>query len=226
MTRVILVAGVIQRSRAARHPLPHNTHDTALMPNRLRVAALLLSTVTSLAALSACSRGHHLATPLTTTVHAGAADAELARLRAATRAFQNLDSAVAAGYARTVADCIVHEHHGAMGYHHLNRAYLTATPVVERPQILLYARTPDSTYRLNGVEFIVPYQLHPRDSTPPVLFGQRLRAEDHLNYWYLHVWAWSANPDGMFADFNPTVACPSGGKVYRAFSRDDARPSP
>src|SRR4051812_26738137 len=36
-------------------------------------------------------------------------------------------SAVAAGYPRTVADCLVHEHHGAMGYHHVNRAYLSPT---------------------------------------------------------------------------------------------------
>ena len=48
------------------------------------------------------------------------------RLRAATRPFRTLDSAVAAGYVRDVPDCLVHEHHGAMGYHHVNRAYADA----------------------------------------------------------------------------------------------------
>lgn len=147
------------------------------------------------------------------------ADDDLARLRAATRAYQNLDSAVAAGYPRQVAECLGHEHHGAMGYHHLNRANLTASPAVEKPQILLYERKADGTYKLNGVEFIVPYALYSRDSTPPVLFGRRLVREDNLNFWFLHVWAWSDNGDGVFADFNPSVTCPGGGKVYRPFTR-------
>ena len=55
-------------------------------------------------------------------------DAYLARLRTAIRPFQVLDSAVAAGYPREVAQCLVHEHHGAMGYHHVNRRLLTAKP--------------------------------------------------------------------------------------------------
>jgi hypothetical protein len=148
-------------------------------------------------------------------------DRDLERLRAATRAYQNIDSAVAAGYVREVRDCIVHEHHGAMGYHHINRSFLAATPTIERPSFLLYDRTPDGTYRLNGVEFIVPYRLYSRDSTPPVLFGQKFHHEDNFNYWYLHVWAWTNNPEGMFANFNPAVTCPSeAAKVYKAFSRD------
>jgi hypothetical protein len=152
---------------------------------------------------------------------AQSADTELEKLRSATRAFRTLDSAVAAGYPRDVAECLVHEHHGAMGYHHVNRGYLTASPVVERPQILLYERKPDGAYTLNGVEFIVPYRLHSRDSLPPVLFGRKLAREDNLNIWYLHVWAWSDNPDGVFANFNPNVSCGTTGKVYTPFTRPD-----
>jgi len=79
----------------------------------------------------------------------------LRELRAATAPYKNLDAAVAAGYPRTVADCIVDEHHGAMGYHHLNRAYVDGTLDPTKPEFLLYERMPDSSYRLNGVEFIV-----------------------------------------------------------------------
>lgn len=43
-------------------------------------------------------------------------------LRDATRPFNTIDSAVAVGYTRQVRDCLVHEHHGAMGYHHTNPA--------------------------------------------------------------------------------------------------------
>lgn len=143
------------------------------------------------------------------------AAADLTRLRNATARFAILDSAVAAGYPRAIPDCIVHEHHGAMGYHHVNRALLTRTLDVTKPQILLYERRPDQSYRFNGVEFILPYRLYARDSVAPVLFGQRLHREDNFKYWYLHVWAWTDNPEGVFANFNPDVSCPAGtGKVY------------
>lgn len=142
--------------------------------------------------------------------------AGLRQLRAATAPYKQLDAAVAAGYPRTVADCIVDPHHGAMGYHHLNRAYVDGTLDVTKPEFLLYERMPDSSYRLNGVEFIVPYRFWSRDSVAPVLMGQRLHHENNFNYWYLHVWAWSDNKDGLFANMNPDVRCPGGGKVYVA----------
>ena len=138
-----------------------------------------------------------------------AAEAELARLRSATRPFATLDSAVAAGYPREVAQCLVHEHHGAMGYHHVNRANFSRNLDVTKPQILLYERMPDSAYRLNGVEFILPYGLYSRDSVAPTIMGQVMHQEDNLKFWYLHVWAWRDNPNGVFANFHPDVQCPA-----------------
>jgi len=71
-------------------------------------------------------------------------------------------------------------------------------------------------YRLNGVEFIMPYSAWPRDSVPPRVFDQPMRREDTLNFWYLHVWAWKPNPNGLFADFHPDVQCPTGSsEVFR-----------
>lgn len=147
-------------------------------------------------------------------------DAQLDKLRAATRSFQTLDSAVAAGYPREVPDCLIHEHHGAMGYHHVNRSYLAPTLDITRPQILLFEKKPDGAYKLNGVEFIIPYRLYPRDSIAPVFLGRTLAHEDNLNIWYLHVWAWTNNADGVFANFNPAVSCGTTGKVYTPFSKD------
>jgi len=147
-------------------------------------------------------------------------DDDLARLRNATRAYQNIDSAAQAGYARTVAACLVHEQHGAMGYHHSNPALADAKVEVERPEILLYEKKPNGEYRLNGVEYIVPYKAWPRDSTPPVVFAQHMRHEDNLQLWYLHVWAWTDNPDGLFANFNPNVHCPAeASRVFTPFER-------
>lgn len=141
--------------------------------------------------------------------------AQLKALRVATRPFHDLKAAVAAGYPEVVKDCIVHEHHGAMGYHHLNRSFIEHDISVQRPQFLLYERMPGGEYRLNGVEFIIPYRLWPRDSVAPMFMGQHMKPEDTFKYWYLHVWAWRDNPDGMFADFHPQVQCAdSARRVY------------
>ena len=37
--------------------------------------------------------------------------------------------------------------------------------------------------------------------------GQDLKRADSLGIWYLHVWNWTANPSGLFADWNPDVQC-------------------
>jgi hypothetical protein len=133
-----------------------------------------------------------------------------AQARVATQPFHDLDAAVAAGYAAQVAQCFtdsVHAH-GAMGYHHVNRAYMDSIVDVGRPEILLYERKADSSYVLNGVEYILPYRYWPRDSVPPRLMGRELFPEDERQYWYAHMWVWTDNPRGLFADWNPAVACP------------------
>jgi hypothetical protein len=133
-----------------------------------------------------------------------------ARVRVATASFVTLDSAVAAGYVRDVPRCYADGHHGAMGFHHLNRGYVDAAVEVEKPEILLYERHPDGRYVLNGVEYIIPYTRWPRDSVPPPIMGQTLKQEDQLELWYLHMWVWSENRAGLFADWNPSVKCPPG----------------
>jgi len=57
----------------------------------------------------------------------------VARLRAATAPFHSLDSAVARGYPREMPDCLIHAQHGAMGYHHVNRALSDAKVEIEHP---------------------------------------------------------------------------------------------
>jgi len=174
-----------------------------------------LAACTAFLSIVACSRSSPKVAPSADGNDPHVVDG-LRRLRAATAAYRQLDAAVAAGYARTVADCIIDPDHGAMGYHHLNRAYVDGTLDVTKPEFLLYERMPDGSYRLNGVEFIVPYRYWPRDSTPPVLMGQTLHHENNFKYWYLHVWAWTDNTDGLFANMNPDVRCPGGGTIYRA----------
>ncbi len=132
------------------------------------------------------------------------------KVRAATALFHSTDAAGAAGYPTEVAQCLENAPHGGMGFHHVNRQYLTKTLEVERPQILLYERDADGKYVLNGVEYIVPYRLWPRDSVPPRIMGRNLVRSDQLQLWYMHMWVWKPNPSGLFADWNPTVQCRSG----------------
>lgn len=131
----------------------------------------------------------------------------LSRLRAATNRFHALDSAVAAGYPRTSAQCYVEPGQGAMGYHHVNRSLVDRTVDVEHPEILLYERGADSSYTLTAVEYIVPYRVWPADSTPPTVMGMPLGHVDVLNLWGLHMWVWKANPAGMFEWWNPDITC-------------------
>lgn len=130
-----------------------------------------------------------------------------ARVRAATAPFQKLEAAVAAGYAPTVEMCYDDSTHGAMGYHHVNRGNAERLFDLEHPQILMYERRADGSYALNGVEFLVPYRLWPADSTPPRIMGQVMIKSDDLKLWYRHMWAWSKNRAGLFANWNPDVAC-------------------
>ncbi|HEX7121536.1 MAG TPA: hypothetical protein VF178_04130 [Gemmatimonadaceae bacterium] len=132
---------------------------------------------------------------------------DVQRVREATAAFKSLDSAVAAGYRRDVANCVENQPHGAMGYHHQKDALLDDHLEVEAPEMLVYERLPSGEYRLNGVEYIVPFSARPATATPPVIMGQQLKPAPSLNLWYLHVWIWNENPSGLFADWHPGVHC-------------------
>ncbi len=136
-----------------------------------------------------------------------AVERDVARIRAVTKAYQSLDSAVAAGYSRDGGSCIGHPPHGAMGYHHVNQALLDARIEVERPEILVYEKLPNGEYRLNGVEYIIPFSILPETAEPPVVMGQKLKPAPGLKLWYRHVWVWLENPSGLFEDWNPKVKC-------------------
>ena len=137
----------------------------------------------------------------------GPVDGDLERLRAATAKYRSLDSAVSAGYRRDVLHCVDNPPQGAMGYHHQNDALLDDKLEVERPEILVYERLPNREYRLNGVEYIVPFSVLPATATPPEILGRALRPAPSLGLWYLHVWIWHENPSGLFADWHPGVKC-------------------
>jgi hypothetical protein len=185
-----------------------------LVPPVTRVALVGLASL----ALASCAR--QTVTASMTRGYDSQVQAGFERARAATAPFKMLDSAIAAGYPATVAQCIAHTEHGtmgAMGFHHVKRAIVDTVLEVDKPEILLYEKRPDGTYRLNGVEYIVPYRAWPRDTVGPTIMGQRMKREDNLKFWYLHAWAWSENADGMFSDFNPSVRCGADARVFKPY---------
>jgi hypothetical protein len=134
-----------------------------------------------------------------------AIDRDVTRLRAATARFRSTSAAVAAGYAAET-NCVQHPAHGAMGYHYNNRTLRDATLEVDQPEVLVYEKLPDNTFKLNGVEYIVPLAAWTK-AEPPTIMGQSLKRADSLGFWYLHVWSETVNPSGLFADWNPNVKC-------------------
>jgi hypothetical protein len=132
-------------------------------------------------------------------------DRDIARVRAATEQFKVADVAIAAGYPRHT-ECVANPPQGGMGFHFQNNALLDATLEVERPEVLVYERTPSGAYKLNGVEYLVPIPAWTRDE-PPTIMGQKLKRAEKLGIWYLHVWIWEPSPSGIFADWNPRVKC-------------------
>ncbi len=141
-----------------------------------------------------------------------AIDRDVTRVRAATGQFKSTAAAEAAGYKR-VTDCIEYQPAGAMGYHFQNNALLDTTLDVEHPEVLVYERMPDGTFKLNGVEFLVPISAWTA-AEPPTVMGQPLKRAERLGIWYLHVWTWEPSPSGLFADWNPRVKCDGGGAMH------------
>ena len=143
---------------------------------------------------------------------------DLAKVRQVTAKFHDVDEAIAAGYVPTPS-CTFAPGVGGMGYHYINFS-LVMDPTIEltTPEVLLYAETGEGL-KLVGVEYFMaigaPDAPIPNPAPPaPVLFGRpfdgpmlghELGMPPHYD---LHVWVWQANPDGMFAPFNPNVTCP------------------
>ena len=130
-----------------------------------------------------------------------------AQVRTATAAYRVLDSAVTKGYLASVPQCLADATHGAMGYHHVNRSYVDNKIELDKPEILLYERKADGSYVFNGVEYIIPYRVWPKDSVPPKLMGRDMLKSESLQLWYTHMWVWKPNSAGLFADWNPAVKC-------------------
>ena len=132
-------------------------------------------------------------------------DRDVKTVRDATAAFRAVDRALAAGYTQET-DCIEKPPEGGMGYHFTKRELRDAVLEVDKPEVLVYEKREDGSFKLNGVEYIVPVDAW-KGSEPPGIMGQTMKRFDRAGIYYLHVWIWEHSPSGIFADWNPRVKC-------------------
>lgn len=149
----------------------------------------------------------------------------LAAVRAATARFHDVTAAIAAGYGQPPAPAPLHDcissfdGSGAMGFHFINGSLLDTTVDPRKPEALVYAPDRHGKLHLVALEYVVfqaPW-MKAHGSEMPTLFGQMFMSTGEPNryqipaFFSLHVWLWQDNPSGLFAPFNPTVSCDSGG---------------
>ena len=126
-------------------------------------------------------------------------------VRAANDRFKDVAVAVAEGYAPI--PCASGISGGAMGVHYVSEKLLKADVInIKYPQAVMYEPMPDGKMALIAVEYIT-------SKGPAALEGQLFNFDGAPNryglgpFYELHVWAWKKNPQGAFADMNPTVTC-------------------
>lgn len=126
-------------------------------------------------------------------------------LRRATARYQNLNVALTDGFV-LLHPCEVRPGEGAVGAVYVNLARLDARVDLDRPEALIYEEVEGQPAQLVGAEFAIPYALWTKKE-PPVFLGQSFQSEDEFGVYALHAWIWRANPNGMFAEAHPAIAC-------------------
>ena len=128
---------------------------------------------------------------------------QVAQVRKVTAKYHDVEQAVADGYIAP---------HGCvegMGYHYFNPrlgSYLSVNPLT--PELLIYAPT-GSDLKLVAVEYFVANVGQPRPSVMGQAFDGPMAGHEPgmPEHYDLHVWAWQANPDGLFTPFNWNISC-------------------
>lgn len=147
-----------------------------------------------------------LATPQLSNRSSDDAAGMLATIQRATARYHNLDAAIADGFV-FLHGCETRPEEGPVGmlYVHFGRLLDgVIDPAV--PDALIYEPRRNGRPRLVGVELAIPYALWTQQESPALL-GATFQREDEFGVFGLHVWAWRANPEGLFAESNPRVRC-------------------
>ena len=133
-------------------------------------------------------------------------DDPIGAIKRATARYHDLDAAIADGYV-FLHGCETRPEEGPAGilYVHFGRL-LDGVIDPSSPDALLYAPRTNAPPKLLGVELAVPYPMWTAPQ-PPRFMGATFQREDEFGVYGLHVWAWTKNSEGMFAESNPDIAC-------------------
>lgn len=130
----------------------------------------------------------------------------IAKLRRATDRYHNLNVAIADGFVH-LHDCEVRPGEGPVGIVYVHPGRLSDAVIdPSLPEGLIYEPASKGRPRLVGAELVVPFALWPSEQ-PPRFMDATFQPEDEFGVFGLHVWIWRHNPNGMFAESNPTVSC-------------------
>lgn len=133
--------------------------------------------------------------------------AALAALRRVTARYHDIDAAIADGFVPVTAGCAEEEGGAVMPipYANIDRLFdARIDPLL--PDALLYEPTANGRVRLVGVELAIPFSQWTAPE-PPAFLGAEFQREEELGVYGLHIWIWSNNPEGMFAEGNSRVTC-------------------
>lgn len=181
------------------------------------VLTALLFTIMSLSGTiqsqDAQAHDHAEAVPMTPEISRLVAD-----VRRETADFRDFESSTAegSGYGKFL-DCFNNMQVGGMGQHYVN-GDLVGDDVLDpmKPEALVYEPTDDGEMILVAFEYLVFADKWDPNNTgreAPVLFDQPMHLKTTIPgtppVWTLHLWLWTDNPNGLFADFNPIVFCPA-----------------
>jgi hypothetical protein len=161
---------------------------------------------------------------------------QIAQLRRATARYHDLNKAIEDGFTPLTGLCHNGDDGYAVGISYINRARFISPEVnPDEPEFLNYFPIGNGNVRLVGVAFTNRALF--RDTRPPTtpgylpgifpwrnlvipaylqevsgafsLFGQQARTTFGPPWLYIvTVWPWAENPNGMFADGNPSLSCP------------------
>jgi hypothetical protein len=140
----------------------------------------------------------------------------IADVREGTADFRDFDGVEDAGYGKFL-ECFTNNDIGGMGQHFVN-GELVGDDVLDplKPEALVYEPTADGDMILVAFEYLVfadAWDPNNEGREAPVLFDREFHLKTNIPetppVWTLHLWLWTSNPDGVFADYNPLVFCPA-----------------
>lgn len=120
---------------------------------------------------------------------------ELELARKSTEKYKDINNAIADGY---IDINVVMPN---MGYHYENPSLVDSVFDITHPELLVYNKNVDGSFRLVAVEYAIP--LDASADAPKGFTGQQDVWDHNTDFglWLLHAWVYDYNPDGVF---NPT----------------------